>query len=71
MWCLALSERSINLSYNYYKLPLKTTQAKQDTTLSLAPRVSVDPMTPAYLQPRDQSQNSLAFTPVPRMSSFS
>ena len=71
MCCLAHSECSINVSYNYYKLLLKTTQAKQVTvSLYLAPRFSLDLMTPACLQPRDGPENSLAFTPVPLMSSF-
>ena len=66
LWCLAQSECSISVSYNYYKLLQQTTQARQDTvSLYLAPRFSLDLMTPACLQPRASASEFFGLHPSP------
>lgn len=66
MWCLAQSECSISVSYNYYKLLQQTTQARQDTvSLYLASCFSPDLMTPAYFQPRARASEFFGRHPSP------
>ena len=56
----------LSVSYNYYKQLQQTTQARQGTvSLYLAPRFSLDLMTPACLEPRARASEFFGLHPSP------